>query len=604
MSTKSKLVAAFCGSVSAMALGVSGASAASAPQPLPAKTSACGATAAVTVTPPVDVKCINVIQVPGNKLNSFDISWVNAFRAEMYLADRSNAGIDVINTTNLTYKRRLTGFVGIKTSSPVAINNNVSGPNGVVSHNRWLYAGDGNSTLRIYDLNSASDSAAQVVSTIDPSVTSVTRVDEMDLTPDGSVLIASNNIEDPPFSTQFAANGDSSTSDVVPTIQWSVDPLIIPSGAGLSLEQARWDPYVCSEDLSSCGRFVVSIPIINSNFFPNSANGSATPTCNYGQLTTAITCDGGFLVINPFDTTSNTVAPSGSLDTPPPGVIQVALTAWDPVSATGVIPMTHFTFAPPPSAGVFYNGCSPNGVHFNPFNGIIAFACTPGNNPSDIVTGAIQGTELPTSAGAATTLTWVPGTTPEGNNFPSPGVTGGDELWFNFADCTLPMIVVPTPPKSQCSRSYGDQRFYVAASKNNTYKDTLSGFPNGTATGAPTNGPVLGVLGGALKSDTNIGYNALPLLGTIPVSSGGHSVAADAIRNYIFAAQVAPLCKTAGCNTNVVGNLNVIGGDTTGNKQSTSNSQLLCGTANGCIAVFHSSGQGNTSAPPGPPNAN
>ena len=51
---------------------------------------------------------------PGNPLRSFDISWVNPDRAEYYLAERSNAGIVVIDTRTLTWKRTIGGFVGIK----------------------------------------------------------------------------------------------------------------------------------------------------------------------------------------------------------------------------------------------------------------------------------------------------------------------------------------------------------------------------------------------------------------------------------------------------------------------------------------------------------
>ena len=52
-------------------------------------------------------KCLTAVQIPGNPLRSYDISWVNPDRAEYYLADRSNKGIDVINTHNLTFKRTI-----------------------------------------------------------------------------------------------------------------------------------------------------------------------------------------------------------------------------------------------------------------------------------------------------------------------------------------------------------------------------------------------------------------------------------------------------------------------------------------------------------------
>src|SRR5262245_38671355 len=50
-------------------------------------------------------RCLTAVQIPGNPLRSFDISWVNPDRSEFYLADRSNAGIDVIDTQSMTFKR-------------------------------------------------------------------------------------------------------------------------------------------------------------------------------------------------------------------------------------------------------------------------------------------------------------------------------------------------------------------------------------------------------------------------------------------------------------------------------------------------------------------
>src|SRR5271165_6612723 len=155
MSKNSKLIAALCGSVSTLSLFASAGHA----QNLPALSSPCPATLPVSLTPPPDVVCLAIVQLPGNKLNSFDISWVDSFRAgavgggRYYLADRSNAGIDILNSQGASFLRRLTGFVGIVLTSPTAINNNKSGPNGVVSHNGWLYAGDGNSTLKVFNLD-------------------------------------------------------------------------------------------------------------------------------------------------------------------------------------------------------------------------------------------------------------------------------------------------------------------------------------------------------------------------------------------------------------------------------------------------------------------
>jgi hypothetical protein len=577
MSKNSKLIAALCGSVSTLSLFASAAHA----QNLPALSSPCPATVPVTLTPPPDVSCLGIIQLPGNKLNSFDISWVDAFRAgnrgggRYYLADRSNAGIDIINNQGLFFLRRLVGFQGIKLNptNPLAINNNISGPNGVVSHNGWLYAGDGDSTLKVFSLDAGTSTPNFTVSTVGAGVTTFTRVDEMDITPDGLTLLAANNAEDPPFATQFIAEGDLPPPGVapIPTVQWSVDATIMPPGFGLSLEQSRW--------VDSIRRFVVSVPIINSNSATLLGGQSPTP-CNYGQNPALAPCDGAILVIDPTNTVSAIPHPPG-LDNPPAGTIQVTLSTWNVATQTGIIPLNHFTFPTPPPAGSFYNGCGPNGVAINPNNGTLGFACTPGNNPNDVTTGAVFALAL---------------TNPlffQVNYDPSPQVTGGDEIWLNFASCTFPMNVVPPPTQAQCAGSYGDQRFYIGASKNNTFSFNLSGFPTGTQTAPPTRGPVLGIMGSSPTFQPALGFSALPLIGTIPVSSGSHSVAADGIRNYIFVPFVAPLCKTAGCNTNVAANLNVIGGDTTGNAATTSNSFLTCGTTNGCIAVYLSAAQGS-----------
>src|SRR5215470_11581027 len=79
-------------------------------------------------------KCLTAVHIPGNPLRSFDISWVNPDRAEYYLGDRSNAGIDIIDTQGLKFKRTIGGFVGVVLNANGTVNNNLSGPDGVTSH--------------------------------------------------------------------------------------------------------------------------------------------------------------------------------------------------------------------------------------------------------------------------------------------------------------------------------------------------------------------------------------------------------------------------------------------------------------------------------------
>ena len=207
--------------------------------------------------------------------------------------------------------------------------NNVSGPDGVVSHGRWLYAGDGNSTLKVIDLDT-SPPIKQTIPTVSPAgKAGTTRVDEMALTSDGKVLLAANNAEDPPYATLFMANGDNAVSNVKTIMSIGVDTSIIPPGFGLSLEQPAWDPKT--------QRFYTSIPLVN--------DGSG---CNYGQSTTGgpITCPGGLLVTDPFHPTATAKA-------------------FDPATHTGVI---------------FLPACHPNGASLG-VDDELMLGCTPGNTP-------------------------------------------------------------------------------------------------------------------------------------------------------------------------------------------------------------------------------
>src|SRR5205823_5670017 len=108
------------------------------------------------------IQCLGAIYLPAsqNPLTSFDISFVNPARAEYYLADRANAAVQIIQTSTNTYQRPIGGFVGcsLNTTTNTCVTSR-SGPNGLVAHGRWLYAGDGNSTLKVIDLQATGTAA-------------------------------------------------------------------------------------------------------------------------------------------------------------------------------------------------------------------------------------------------------------------------------------------------------------------------------------------------------------------------------------------------------------------------------------------------------------
>ena len=254
-----------------------------------------------------ETKCLTAVQIPGNPLRSYDISWVDPHRAEYYLADRSNAAIDIIDTHHLTFKRSLGGFVGVKLNGTgTAVNNDISGPDGVVTHGRWLYAGDGDSTLKVFDLD-GSNSSVQTLST-----GGTTRVDEMALTTDGELLLVANNAEDPPFATLFAANGDRNHSSVLKLSKITIDATLFPNTPGI--EQPTWDP--------NTKRFYVSVPNLGEN----------PPGCT--------TCDGGLMVIDPTTVTPGTMV----------------LGAFNPATNTGVLKLSD---------------CGPNGATVGPHDNLL-----------------------------------------------------------------------------------------------------------------------------------------------------------------------------------------------------------------------------------------
>lgn len=286
-------------------------------------------------------KCVTGIAIPGNPLRSFDISWVDSERHLYFLADRSNAGVDIISTRTNAFIGRAGGFVGIKLNKDGTVDNNHSGPDGVVSHGRWLYAGDGDSTLKVFDISDPTH--PKLVNTLNTGGT--TRLDEMALTTDGTLLLGANNAEDPPFATLFQGNGnDDDDSTAILKGHITVDSKIIPPGLGLSIEQPAWDEEKKKggdgEDEDEhrgghTGFFYVSIPTIADN----------PKGCDPTQKTPNNFCSGGLLIINPADLNNIVVQP--------------------------------------------LNECGPNGLTVGPHDNLLA-GCTPGNDPANTSTLVIN----------------------------------------------------------------------------------------------------------------------------------------------------------------------------------------------------------------------
>src|ERR1700687_369843 len=158
------------------------------------------ATASSAPPPPAPATVVRIdkIAVPGKPLKGWDISWVDAPSAKYYLADRTNASIDVIDVMTDKVIAQIGGFVGATGK------NDTSGPDGVIVtySGRELWAGDGDSTMKVVDLTTNT-----IVATI--STGGKFRVDEMTYDPKDNVIIAANNADEPPFATIFSVSSRS-----------------------------------------------------------------------------------------------------------------------------------------------------------------------------------------------------------------------------------------------------------------------------------------------------------------------------------------------------------------------------------------------------------
>ena len=196
------------------------------------------------------VGLIGVISVPGNPITSADIAWVDPGTERYYLADRSNSGVDIIDAETDFYVGRVGGMAGPLPSTGGTAAMNGPGPNGVlVTPNRKLWAGDGNSMVQVADVDPDSPNYLNIIGSINTAIPACDngtvaghfcgRADELGYDPkDHLILIANNapssivaphNLIDP-YATFISANPP-----------YAVLSHITFPGAG-GLEQPLWDP--------------------------------------------------------------------------------------------------------------------------------------------------------------------------------------------------------------------------------------------------------------------------------------------------------------------------------------------------------------------------
>ncbi len=148
------------------------------------------------------VRLVGVIPVPNNPIISADIGWVDPRTERAYITDRSNFGVDIIDAENNVYVGRVSGMAGPLSSGGGTSTTNGGGPNGVlVTPDGILWAGDGNSTTTVADVNPSSPNYLNIVgqvSTAIPACDSADahycgRADELGYDPADRIILIANN---------------------------------------------------------------------------------------------------------------------------------------------------------------------------------------------------------------------------------------------------------------------------------------------------------------------------------------------------------------------------------------------------------------------------
>jgi hypothetical protein len=196
------------------------------------------------------VRLLKTISVPVSAANttaglySFDISFVDQSTQTYYLADRSNAVVDVVDAKTGTFDRQISGgFRGVAVVNGV-VQSGQSGPNGVVAAFPWLFVTDAPSRVVSIDLRTDT-----VVSDVSTGGADNFRADELAYDPKGGLLLVINANDTPPFGTLITVNKANGQLTVGTQISFP----FATNGA----EQPVWDP--------GTGKFYLSIPEINGN---------------------------------------------------------------------------------------------------------------------------------------------------------------------------------------------------------------------------------------------------------------------------------------------------------------------------------------------------
>jgi hypothetical protein len=296
------------------------------------------------------VKLLTTIPVPHtlNALRAFDISWIDQPTQLYYLADRSNASVDVFDAKTNQFVRQIKAdppFAGVvfkpNPSNPpggLVADNDRSGPNGVVVSGHWLFVSDAPSRVLSFDLRT--DPPTQVGHASTGGADSL-RADELAYDPDDGVLLVVNNADSPPFATLIHVN--KTTGELTVGSSVTFDKAHAGFDATNGAEQPVWEPKT--------RKFYQSIPEVNGPGDGTGADGAVArinpETAVVEALFPVKFCQPAGLTVGPhqdlllgcsqaFDTAGNAWSPSDPNTAAPISVIMDARTGKIDKNVAGV----------------------------------------------------------------------------------------------------------------------------------------------------------------------------------------------------------------------------------------------------------------------------
>jgi hypothetical protein len=224
---------------------------------------------------------------PGGVFSSFDISFFDPSTQLDYVADRSNASVDIFSAQTNTFVGRIGGTGNLFTGQKATTS--TSGPDGVLVVNlpgqHQVYAGNGNST--VLGFNIVSPTSNPQVSTT--STGGSFRADEMAFDPNTKLLLVANNADAPAHATLI----NTTTGAVVKS------NITIPGAANTDgMEQSVYNPHT--------GTFFVSIPSLHGD-----SSGGVAEISTSGDVLRVISL--ASLGISSYSPTGLAIAANGQL---------------------------------------------------------------------------------------------------------------------------------------------------------------------------------------------------------------------------------------------------------------------------------------------------